>query len=72
MPGYPAASLLYQRVTEQDRARLMPPPHTNKKLGPEQIDMLRTSMGAIGNEPADGGPQPHRDGLPDWTLAEVF
>ena len=39
--GDAGASLLYQRVTHADSRLRMPPAHTNKTLGDEQIDVLR-------------------------------
>ncbi len=41
VPGKPAESALIQRVTATDNGKVMPPPSTNKKLSPRQIELLR-------------------------------
>src|SRR5213595_706547 len=41
VPGNPQASLLYQRITEEDSARRMPPESSRKMLTPEQKDILK-------------------------------
>jgi mono/diheme cytochrome c family protein len=41
VPGKPAESELYQRITTKEKADVMPPPKSNKKLTPAQIDTLR-------------------------------
>lgn len=41
VPGKSAESVLLQRVTATDKSKIMPPPSTNKKLSPRQIDLLR-------------------------------
>jgi hypothetical protein len=41
VPGNPAASLLYQRVTTGDKARTMPPAHSKKSLTAAQKDTLK-------------------------------
>src|SRR5262245_53733189 len=40
-PGKPMESHLVQRIISTDKAKVMPPPGSNKKLTPRQIDMLR-------------------------------
>jgi Protein of unknown function (DUF1553)/Protein of unknown function (DUF1549)/Planctomycete cytochrome C len=40
-PGKPAESELLKRVTSADESKRMPPPSTNKKLSPRQIELLR-------------------------------
>jgi mono/diheme cytochrome c family protein len=39
--GQPSASLLIDRVTSSDPDQVMPPPHSNRKLESEQIEILR-------------------------------
>lgn len=39
--GQPSASLLMDRVTSVDPDQVMPPPHSNRKLESEQIEILR-------------------------------
>jgi uncharacterized protein DUF1553/uncharacterized protein DUF1549/cytochrome c len=41
VPGKPAESALILRVTATDKSKVMPPPSTNKKLSPRQIELLR-------------------------------
>jgi mono/diheme cytochrome c family protein len=41
VPGKPEASLLYQRITAESKARRMPPVFANKTLTPEQIAILK-------------------------------
>ncbi|MFN0165385.1 MAG: DUF1553 domain-containing protein [Bryobacteraceae bacterium] len=41
VPGNPAASLLYQRITAADSARLMPPAHSKRSLTGAQKDLIR-------------------------------
>jgi hypothetical protein len=41
VPGKPEASALVERITSADADVLMPPPDSNKKLTPRQIDLLR-------------------------------
>ena len=41
VPGNPAASLLYQRVTTGEKARTMPPAHSKKSLTAAQKDTLK-------------------------------
>ncbi|MBI5386910.1 MAG: PSD1 domain-containing protein [Verrucomicrobia bacterium] len=40
VPGDPAKSQLVERITNQDPDEVMPPPRTNKKLSPQQIELL--------------------------------
>ena len=40
-PGDSANSRLYQRITAEKPAMRMPPPYSNHKLTPEQIDLLK-------------------------------
>jgi len=41
VPGNPQASLVYQRITEEDAARRMPPESSHKSLTTEQKDILK-------------------------------
>ncbi|MFN9706311.1 MAG: c-type cytochrome domain-containing protein, partial [Planctomycetota bacterium] len=41
VPGDPAASALWQRVTSSDPDDVMPPPDAHKPLAPEQKERLR-------------------------------
>ena len=41
VPGDPAGSQLYQRITSQDDSVRMPPPETGKKLTPAQQDLIK-------------------------------
>ena len=41
IPGNLQASLLYQRITEEDPARRMPPEYSPKTLTPQQKDILK-------------------------------
>jgi uncharacterized protein DUF1553/uncharacterized protein DUF1549/cytochrome c len=41
VPGKPDESKLIERITAADQRKVMPPPSTNKKLSPRQIDLLR-------------------------------
>jgi hypothetical protein len=41
VPGDPSASLLYQRVSEKNPARRMPPEYSHKSLTQPQIDLLK-------------------------------
>ena len=41
VPGNPKASLVYQRITEEDSARRMPPESSHKSLTAEQKEILR-------------------------------
>ena len=41
VPGDPESSLVYQRITNPDKARRMPPEYSHKELEPEQIDTIR-------------------------------
>ncbi len=41
IPGKPAESAVYQRITSTQRGRLMPPPSSNRRLTPEQIATLK-------------------------------
>ncbi len=41
VPGKPAESLMYQRITEQQPARRMPPVYSNRKLSAAQIAILK-------------------------------
>jgi hypothetical protein len=40
VPGKPELSLMYQKITAQDKARRMPPPFSNRTLTAEQIATL--------------------------------
>lgn len=40
VPGNRGKSKLFQRITSTDAEQVMPPPHTNKKLSPQQIELL--------------------------------
>ncbi len=40
VPGKPELSLIYQKITAQDKARRMPPPFSNRTLNAEQIAIL--------------------------------
>ncbi len=40
-PGDPDSSLLYQRISEDDPIRVMPPTSSGRKLTPEQIEKVR-------------------------------
>ena len=42
--GEPAKSLVYQRITQTDPAKRMPPVYSHKELSEEQIDLLRLWM----------------------------
>ena len=42
VPGDPAKSLLYQRISAADPARRMPPQYAHKELKPEQIALIKT------------------------------
>ncbi len=48
VPGEPDASLLYQRITAESKARRMPPASSNKSLTPEQIALLKRWIEAGG------------------------
>src|SRR5262249_30247901 len=41
VPGKPGESKLIERTTATDKSKVMPPPSTNKKLSPQQIELLR-------------------------------
>jgi len=41
VPGKPAASVIYQRVTTASKAQLMPPIHSKRVLTAEQKDLLK-------------------------------
>src|SRR5262245_58284768 len=41
IPGKPGESKLIERITAADESQVMPPPSTNKKLSPRQIELLR-------------------------------
>jgi hypothetical protein len=41
VPGDPSASLLYQRISEKNAAKRMPPEYSHKSLTPQQIDLLK-------------------------------
>lgn len=41
VPGNPAGSQLYQRITSQDDSMRMPPPETGKTLTPAQQDLIK-------------------------------
>lgn len=41
VPGDPAGSQLYQRITSQDDALRMPPPDSDKKLTPRQQELIK-------------------------------
>ncbi len=41
VPGDPTASLLYQRVSEKNPARRMPPEYSHKSLTPPQVELLK-------------------------------
>ena len=41
IPGQPAASELIARITSTDPTQVMPPPDTNKKLTPQEIELLQ-------------------------------
>jgi hypothetical protein len=41
VPGKPAESALYQRITSPNKARLMPPASSNRRLTPDQIATLK-------------------------------
>lgn len=41
VPGQPAASELVARITSADPAQVMPPPDANKKLTPQEIELLQ-------------------------------
>jgi len=41
VPGDPAKSLLYQRLTHADKARRMPPPMADRVVSEKQIDAIR-------------------------------
>jgi len=41
LPGKPAQSELIKRITAKDKSDVMPPPKSNKKLTPAQIETLR-------------------------------
>ena len=40
-PGKPGDSKLIERVTSGDKSKVMPPPSSNKRLTPQQIELLR-------------------------------
>ncbi len=40
-PGKPGDSKLIERITASAKNKVMPPPSTNKKLAPQQIELLR-------------------------------
>ena len=40
-PGDPEASSVLQRILTHDKDELMPPPETNKKITPNQVEILR-------------------------------
>lgn len=42
VPGRPAESLLYKRITEQNAARRMPPPSAHKSLSAAQVETIKT------------------------------
>ena len=41
VPGNPAASLLYQRIFTDDKARVMPPVHSKRALTADQKDVIK-------------------------------
>ena len=41
VPGKPAASLLYQRISAADAGRRMPPAYSHKTLNERQVDLLK-------------------------------
>ena len=41
VPGKASESLVYQRISNPDKARRMPPEYSHKTLAPEQIDTVR-------------------------------
>src|SRR5436190_24002908 len=48
-PGKPEESHLLQRLTASDKTKVMPPPSTNKRPSPRQIELLRQwiTQGAV-------------------------
>ncbi len=41
VPGNPAASLLYQRIATEDRARVMPPAHSKRMINADQKELIK-------------------------------
>ena len=41
VPGNSAASRLYQRISEADKAKRMPPPWVDRTLTPKQVELIR-------------------------------
>ncbi len=52
VPGDPAASEVYERLTTDDEFQRMPPAETNKSLAPEEIELIRRwiEQGAVWKE----------------------
>lgn len=46
VPGQPSESEMIRRIVADDAAELMPPPKTNKKLKPAQIELLKKWVAA--------------------------
>ncbi|MCI0622320.1 MAG: DUF1549 domain-containing protein, partial [Acidobacteria bacterium] len=77
VPGKPQASLLYQRISDPDPARRMPPEHSHKTLTTEQKEILKgwIEQGAAWKEHWSFVP-PSRASLPvvkkkDWVRNSV-
>src|SRR5262245_62254059 len=69
----PMQSHLVQRIISTDKAKVMPPPGSNKKLTPRQIDMLRQwiAEGAVW-QPHWAFIAPKRPSVPGGKTSEVW
>ncbi len=77
VPGEPDDSELIARILSDDEFEQMPPPHTNKKLSAEQVDLLRRWIAAGAEwDPhwAYAPPQPSVPPAvkqPDWPINNI-
>ena len=78
VPGDPAASLLFERITSSDPHEMMPPPEANKpRLSPEEIESIRAWIAAGAEyEPHWAFESPAEPSSPavsdeDWSRNEV-
>ncbi|QDH80906.1 DUF1553 domain-containing protein [Echinicola soli] len=76
VPGEPEASLVFQKITSENPAELMPPPASNLKLNPDEIAILKKwiEQGAV-YEPHWAFVPPEKPALPaaeeEWTKNEI-
>jgi hypothetical protein len=72
VPGQSAESELYLRITSDDESEVMPPPQSNRKLTPAQVELLKTWIDAGASWGRHWALEPPRDQAPppvqrsDW------